>query len=84
MTINLSNSLIGLSILSGSNSFASGIGAAPVIESKAVRTAKALFTLKDTTPPWKTGSSPVSYTHLDVYKRQPPMRRGGAFRGRRP
>ncbi|MFT3977471.1 MAG: hypothetical protein QM688_10215 [Sphingomonas bacterium] len=60
MTINLSNSLIGLSILSGSNSFASGIGAAPVIESKAVRTAKALFTLKDTTPPWKTSSSPLS------------------------
>lgn len=51
MSINLSGSLIGLSVLTGSNSFTSF---APIsYESKAVRTAKAQFTLAPTTPPWK-------------------------------
>ncbi len=51
MAVNLSGSLVGLSILTGSNSFTSFT---PVsYESKAVRTAKAQFTLEPTTPPWK-------------------------------
>lgn len=59
MSINLSNSLVGLSILTGSNSFANGISL-PSFESKAVRAAKGLFTLKETTPPWKEETSRLS------------------------
>ncbi|WP_298675596.1 hypothetical protein [uncultured Sphingomonas sp.] len=59
MAINLSNSLVGLSILSGSNSFTSGLSAMPTFESKAVRAAKTLFTLKETTPPWRDTASTV-------------------------
>ncbi|MGK6356692.1 hypothetical protein ACMGDH_15880 [Sphingomonas sp. DT-207] len=51
MTINFSNSLTGLSLLTGSNAFT----AFPEVlyESRAVRQAKAQFTLDPTTPPWK-------------------------------
>ncbi len=53
---NLSGSLIGLSVLTGTDSFSSF---APIAyESKAVRTAKAQFTLDPTTPPWKDGTTP--------------------------
>lgn len=51
MTINFSNSLTGLSLLTGSNAFTSI--SEVTFESKAVRAAKALFTLDATTPPWK-------------------------------
>lgn len=56
MSVDLSNSLVGLSLLSGSNAFASGTSAVTV-ESRAVRTAKAQFTLPPTTPPWKQAAT---------------------------
>lgn len=65
MSAELSSSLIGLSIMSGTNSFADFSAAnsgAPTIESKAVRVAKAQFTTAPTTPPWKETATtlPVS------------------------
>ncbi|UYY59683.1 SBBP repeat-containing protein [Sphingomonas sp. S2-65] len=55
MSVNLSGSLVGLSLLTGSNSFSSF---SPIsYDSKAVRTAKALFTQVATTPPWKDPAS---------------------------
>lgn len=60
MVTNLTNSLTGLSLLSGSNQFWGLSGAA--IESRAVRIAKAQFTTPATTPPWKEAPTklPVS------------------------
>lgn len=61
MTVNLSNSLAGLTLLSGSNAYSSlgttGVAGANA-DSVAVRKAKAAFTLPTTTPPWslKPGS----------------------------
>lgn len=52
MTTTISNSLVGLSLLTGANGFAS-LGSTQKIESAAVRLAKAGFTLAPTTPPWK-------------------------------
>jgi len=52
MSIGLSNSLVGLSLLTGSSAIAS-FGQSLKIESAAVRLAKAAFTLPETTPPWK-------------------------------
>lgn len=51
MTINFSNSLTGLSLLTGANVF--NTFADVSYETKAVRQAKAQFTLDPTTPPWK-------------------------------
>lgn len=51
MTVNLSSSIAGLSLLTGSNSFATS--SALTFDSKAVRTAKAQYTLADTLAPWK-------------------------------
>lgn len=51
MTVNLSGSLVGLSLLTGANSFNTFSPVA--FESKAVRTAKAAFGMETTTPPWK-------------------------------
>jgi len=56
MSADLSGSLIGLSLMTGSNSFAdfsASNSSAPAIETKAVRVAKAQFTTAPTTPPWK-------------------------------
>lgn len=58
MSVNLSNSLTGLSLLTGTNVSSSSLEAI-VFESKAVRTAKAQFTLAETTPPWKDTKSSV-------------------------
>lgn len=52
MTINLSSGLTALSALSGSNSF-SGVTDSTPVETRAVRAAKAQFTLAPTAPPWK-------------------------------
>ncbi len=52
MTSSISNSLVGLSLLTGSNGFAQ-LGGVQKVESAAVRLAKAGFTLAPTTPPWK-------------------------------
>ena len=66
MAMNVSNGLIGLSVLTGSNSFATFGGldtsAATAIETRAVRQAKKLFTTPATTPPWNlaASSTPVS------------------------
>ena len=60
MNANLSGSLIGLSLLTGSTSLTSLISDV-TIESRAVRDAKKLFTLPETTPPWKQAlSTPFS------------------------
>ncbi|UYY78810.1 hypothetical protein OIM94_07465 [Sphingomonas sp. R1] len=60
--VNLSSNLIGLSLLSGSNAFTSANTTAISFESKAVRTAKAQYTLDPTTPPWKDTTSTTSVT----------------------
>lgn len=52
MTINLSNGLAALSMLSGTNSY-TDFATPPAADSLAVRKAKAQFTLAPTTPPWK-------------------------------
>jgi hypothetical protein len=61
---NLSGSLIGLSMLTGSNSFLSfaSTGTTTSADTRAVRQAKALFTTPATTAPWKLAASttPVS------------------------
>lgn len=69
MSINLSNGLVGLSMLTGTNSF--GVfDTAGAAESRAVRQAKALFTTVATTPPWRQVSSegPAS-TQVSAIKR---------------
>ncbi|WP_380873998.1 regulatory protein FlaEY [Sphingomonas sp. DBB INV C78] len=61
LTINFNNGLIGLSMLTGSNSFLTS-GIDTTFESAAVRVAKLAFTTPETTPPWKEAPStdPVS------------------------
>ena len=53
MTTNLNSSLAGLSLLSGTNSFATFSIGGPGFETLAVRRAKAAFTTPASTPPWK-------------------------------
>ena len=57
MTLNLNSSLAGLSLLSGTNSFATFSLGSPGFETLAVRRAKAAFNTPDTTPPWKQPES---------------------------
>lgn len=57
--INLSNGLAGLSLLSGNNSFLSFGAGAVGIETRAVRQARAQFTLPETTPPWRDTAKPT-------------------------
>lgn len=60
MTINFNQGLIGLSLLSGSNM--AGLGLSPFkVEPRAVRVARAQFTLPEVTPPWreKPSSTPL-------------------------
>jgi hypothetical protein len=59
MTINLSAGLTALSVLSGTNTFTALDGTDTTADTKATRQAKALFTTKPTTPPWKQ-ANPVS------------------------
>ncbi|WP_114955010.1 hypothetical protein [Sphingosinicella terrae] len=56
MTINLSNSLAGLSLLTGGNAFA-GMSFGISFETRAVRLAKAQFTTAEVTPPWKSDAA---------------------------
>jgi trimeric autotransporter adhesin len=56
MTINLSGGLTALSMLSGTNSY-TGFASTPDFETRAVRAAKAQFTLATTTPPWKQAAA---------------------------
>jgi hypothetical protein len=51
--VNLSSGLTGLSLLSGTDAFSAFSSSTLGIESRAVRLAKAAFTTKATTPPWK-------------------------------
>jgi len=63
MSINLSNGLAGLSLLTGGNAFSSfATGGALSIETRAARIARAQFTTPETTPPWKEAeaSTPLS------------------------
>ena len=60
MTVNLSGSLMGLGLLTGDSSVFSTAFAAIPFDSKAVRVAKAQFTLAATTPPWKEAASTTS------------------------
>lgn len=62
MTVNFSSSLMGLSLLTGDSSVFSMATSTISYDSKAVRVAKAQFTLDPTTPPWKeaTKSSSIS------------------------
>ena len=60
MTVNFSGSLTGLSLLTGDSSVFSTAFAAIPFDSKAVRVAKAQFTLAETTPPWKEATSAKS------------------------
>lgn len=57
MTTSISNSLVGLSLLTGGNGF-TALGGVQKVESAAVRLAKAGFTLAPTTPPWKDAKAP--------------------------
>lgn len=59
MTINLSSGLVGLSMLSGTNSF-TDFTSTPTADTPAVRKAKAQFTLEPTTPPWKQPATKTS------------------------
>lgn len=60
MTVNLSGSLMGLSLLTGDSSvFTTAFTPIP-FDSKAVRAAKKQFTLAETTPPWKEAPSTKS------------------------
>jgi trimeric autotransporter adhesin len=52
MSINFNDGLVGLSLLSGSNLGGLGVSQTP-IESRAVRIAKAQYTLPEVTPPWR-------------------------------
>lgn len=58
--VNYSSNLIGLSLLTGQNAFTSANTTPVTFESKAVRTAKAQFTLDPTTPPWKDPATTTS------------------------
>ncbi len=60
--VNLSANLIGLSVLTGQNSFSTT--ALPTFESKAVRTAKALFNTALTAPPWKDKDGTATSSQL--------------------
>ena len=62
VSFNLNSGLAGLSLLSGSNSYASFGSYVPAVETLAVRKAKAAFTAPDATPPWKQeqSTSPIS------------------------
>ncbi len=51
--VNLSSSLTGLSLLTGTDAFSALSASAVTVESRAVREAKALFTTPETTPPWQ-------------------------------
>lgn len=60
--VNLSANLIGLSLLTGQNSFATST--LPTFESKAVRTARALFDTAPTAPPWKDKDGTATSSQL--------------------
>lgn len=67
MTVSISNSLVGLTLLSGTNSLAAFGGSFPT-ESAAVRAARAAFTLPATIPPWKQATTPDT-TQIAAIKR---------------
>lgn len=51
--MSISSGLAGITLLGGDTSWFSSAGAGLTVESKAVRAAKAQFTLPETTPPWR-------------------------------
>lgn len=62
MAINVSNGLIGLSVLTGSNSLLGLDSAAITSDTRAARLAKAQFTTRATTPPWKQSAPSIPVT----------------------
>lgn len=60
----LSSAYIGLSLLSGSNAFATGESSSATsgttVETRAVRTAKAAFATEEATPPWRAKTTKAS------------------------
>jgi hypothetical protein len=60
MTVNLSGSLMGLSLLTGDSSVFTTAFTPIAFDSKAVRAAKAQFTTAATTPPWKEATATKS------------------------
>lgn len=62
MTLNLNSSLAGLSLLTGSNSFATWGGGAITVDTLAVRRAKAAFTTPETTPPWRQANADAPFS----------------------
>lgn len=84
VTLNLNSSLAGLSLLTGTNSFATfsigGVG----YETLAVRRAKAAFTTPDSTPPWKqAGASGSLSSQVSAIRRMPSIVDAGAAGGRK-
>lgn len=69
MATNLSNSLIGLSLLGGSNSIASNN--ASTFDTAAVIKAKKAFTTPEITPPWKQPSNAPDSIQITTIKRLP-------------
>jgi hypothetical protein len=68
--INISNGLAALSMLSGTNSYADFAATPTDVETRAVRLAKAQFTLAATTPPWKdTTTSSSTSTSVSAIQR---------------
>ena len=81
MTVNFSNSLAALSVLTNSNGF-SGFGSTDAPESRLVRTAKAQFDAPPSTPPWKASpvKTPVS-AQVAAIKRMPTIIDAGVATG---
>ncbi|GAB5349260.1 NHL repeat-containing protein [Alteriqipengyuania sp. 357] len=84
VTLNLNSSLAGLSLLSGTNSFATYSLGAASFETLAVRRAKAAFTTPATTPPWKQaeGSGSLS-SQVSAIQRMSSILASGPVSGRK-
>lgn len=68
--MNINSGLAGLTLLGADTSWYSTSGAGLTVESKAVREAKAQFTLPETTPPWReAGSSGSISTQIAAIRR---------------
>ncbi|MGN7999382.1 hypothetical protein [Sphingomonas sp. 22176] len=62
--VNLTANLIGLSVLTGQDAFSAAASSMPTFESKAVKTAKALFDTVPTVAPWKDPAGTATSSQL--------------------
>ena len=84
MITNLNSSLAGLSLLSGTNSFATFSLGGQGFETLAVRQAKAAFTTPDSTPPWKQPEPSSSLSsQVSAIRRMPSIVETGSVDGRK-